>query len=121
MATKKRLIDAETLIADYCKDCPYVVICKKKACSCGVIDWIQGAQTVDALEVPCKIGDFVWAVRNYKGHKHPQRGVVSDMYFSNDMRLQIVVKHIARGKWGETIFATDKEAYAAIEERKANG
>lgn len=77
--------------------------------------------TADMVEVPCKIGDFVWAIRNFKEKKHPQRGIVSDMYFLKDMSLQIVVKYVARGKWGETVFATDKEAYAAIEGRKANG
>lgn len=68
----------------------------------------------DAVKLPCKIGDFVWAIRSFHGHKHPQRGIVSDMYFLKDMSLQIVVKYVARGKWGETVFATDKEAYAAI-------
>lgn len=75
----------------------------------------------NTVEVPCKIGDFVWAIRNFHGHKHPQRGIVSDIYFLKDMSLQIVVKYVARGKWGETVFATDKEAYAAIGERKDNG
>ena len=74
--------------------------------------------SVDAVEVPCKIGDFVWAIRNFKGKKHPQRGIVSDMYFSKDMSLQIVVKYVARGEWGKTVFATDEEVYAAIKERK---
>lgn len=74
-----------------------------------------------AALMPCKIGDFVWAIRNFKGKKHPQRGIVSDMYFTNDMRLIIVVKYVARGEWGKTVFASDKEAYAAIEGRKDNG
>lgn len=73
---------------------------------------------VDAVEVPCKIGDFVWAIRSFNGHKHPQRGIVSDMYFTKDMKLQIVVKYVARGEWGKTVFATDTEAYAAIGERR---
>ena len=86
-----------------------------------IMDELDSLPEADMVEVPCKIGDWVWAIRDYKGHKHPQRGIVSEMYFSTDMSLHIVVKHIARGKWGETIFATDKEAYAAIEGRKANG
>lgn len=85
-----------------------------------VLDSINEVPSVDAVEVPCKIGDFVWAIRNFKGKKHPQRGIVSDMYFLKDMSLQIVVKYVARGKWGETVFATDKEAYADIGERKDN-
>lgn len=82
-------------------------------------DALQDATTVDAVELPCKIGDCVWAIRNFKGHKHPKRGVVSDMYFNRGMELNIVVEYVARGKWGETVFATDKEAWAVINgERK---
>ena len=72
------------------------------------------APTVDAVEVPCKIGDRVWVIRNYKGHKHPQDGIVSEMYFFEDMKLQIVVKNVARGEWGKTVFATREDAVAAI-------
>lgn len=76
---------------------------------------------LDAVEVPCKIGDRVWVIRNYKGRKQPQEGIVSEMYFTDDMRLNIVVKHIARGEWGRTIFATFDEAVAEIlGERKGN-
>ena len=109
-----------------CKDCFHYEAC------CAFSKIITAARDVengcehfknrnDVAEVPCKIGDFVWAIRNFKGKKHPQRGIVSDMYFLKDMSLQIVVKYVARGKWGETVFATDKEAYAAIEERKKHG
>lgn len=70
------------------------------------------------VEVPCKIGDMVWAIRNYKGHKHPQMGVATGMYFLPDMTLQIVVKHIARGKFGKTVFLTEADALDAIERRK---
>lgn len=82
---------------------------------------VQPLEIVDAMELPCKIGDFVWAIRNFKGHKHPQRGIVSDMFFTRNMKLQIVVKYVARGEWGKTVFATEKEAQAAIGERKENG
>lgn len=82
---------------------------------------IENTPTVDAVKLPCMIGDYVWAIRNYKGIKHPERGVVSEMFFSTDMKLCIAVKHIARGEWGKIVFATDKEAYAAIGERKGNG
>lgn len=64
--------------------------------------------------IPCKIGDSVWAIRNYKGVAHPQKGVVTDMYFSRDMRLCIVVKHIARGEWGKKIFPSQEAAEAAL-------
>lgn len=68
--------------------------------------------------LPCKIGDYAYAIRNYKGHIHPQRGFVSEMYFIKGMKLHVVVKNVARGEWGKTIFGTDEEAYKAIAERK---
>ena len=36
-----------------------------------------------AITLPCRIGDRVWAIRNYKGILHPQEGIVSDMYLSS--------------------------------------
>lgn len=62
------------------------------------------------IVLPCKIGDTVWVIRNFKGNKHPQLGVVSEMYFCKDMTLQIVVKYIGRGEFGKTIFHTLEEA-----------
>ena len=125
METEKRQIDANALerrIVEMASEPNYQHIGEDwKNGLCMAMVAVNEMPTVDAVEVPCKIGDFVWAIRNYKGQKHPQRGVVSDMYFTNDMRLQIVVKHIARGEWGKTVFATDKEAYEAIGERKNNG
>lgn len=121
MANEKRLI-SESERAD-------LIRCLKKIHNC---DFTPGVyehsvigraalfleETADAVEVPCKIGDFVWAIRSFKGHKQPQRGIVGDMFFTKDMKLMIVVKYVARGEWGKTVFATDKEAYAAIGERK---
>lgn len=74
---------------------------------------MQNKQIIDAL--PCKIGDTVFAIRNFKGTKVPQRGIVSEMFFTADMSLCIVVRHIARGEWGKTVFATQEEARAKIE------
>jgi hypothetical protein len=82
---------------------------------------IDDAPTVDAIVLPCKIGDFVWAIRSYHGIKHPQQGKVIDMHFTNEMKLHIVVSHISRGEWGKTVFATREEAEAAIAERKDYG
>lgn len=74
----------------------------------------------DVVELPCKIGDRVWAIRNYKGVKIPKEGIVSQMFFSDDMELVICVKSAARGLWGKTVFATEEEAAAAIAQRKGN-
>lgn len=69
------------------------------------------------LRLPCKNGDVVWAIRNYKGIKHVQKGFVNEMFFTQEMKLCIVVKNVARGFWGETIFLTQEEAEKALAER----
>lgn len=77
----------------------------------------EDCDTIDAVELPCKIGDTVWIARRYKCHKTPRCGVVSEMFFTDDMELCIVVKGVARGKWGVHVFGTCEEAQAAIERR----
>lgn len=84
-----------------------------------LINKVDAMPTIDAVELPCKIGDEVWFARQYKCHKHPRKGVVSEMYFGDDMSLHIVVKSIGRGKWGERVFGTCEEAQAAIDRWKA--
>lgn len=125
MATEKRLIDANAFIRDTRFILGGVATDTYWQGYGDALDRIeelaQQYPTVDAVEVPCKIGDKVWAIRNYNGIKHPQKGFVSDMLFTRDMRLQIVVKHIARGEWGKAVFATYEEAAEAIGERKSYG
>lgn len=81
---------------------------------------LDKVKPADAVEVPCKMGDEVWGLKIYKGNRFAKKGVVHQMYFGDDMRLCICVKGVCRGEWGKTVFATDKEAYAAIEERRTN-
>ena len=54
------------------------------------------------------------------GHPRVFQGIVSEMLFTQDMRLCIVVRFTARGEWGKVVFATEQEALAAIEERMKN-
>ena len=70
--------------------------------------------TDPGFKLPCKIGDRVWAIRNWKGVPNASEGIVSEMFYTKDMELMIVVKHISRGKWGETVFATQEDAEAHI-------
>lgn len=73
-------------------------------------------KSAKSIVLPCAIGDEVYCIRTYNGHRsHPQKGVVSEMYFTNDMRLLIVVRHIGRGFWGDRIFATEEEALMQLE------
>jgi hypothetical protein len=68
------------------------------------------------INIPCKIGDKVWAFRKYGGVPHAREGVVSEMYFIEEMTLVIVVKNICRGRWGVKIFATREECERKIKE-----
>lgn len=72
------------------------------------------------IDIPCKIGDEAWAVRNFSGQKRIRKGIVTEMFFISheglyDMRLVVVVGHISRGHWGKQIFGTYEEALAALE------
>jgi hypothetical protein len=110
----RRLIDAN----DCVKDLQYlrgrVMALEKPVCDF-LINKIDAMPTVNAVELPCKIGDTVWIARRYKCHKLPRKGVVSEMFFLDDMSLEIVVKSIGRGKWGVHVFGTCEETQAAID------
>ena len=73
--------------------------------------------------LPCKIGDEVWGVRYFKGgRKIPMKGMVDEMYYSNDMALCVRVKGVCRGQWGKKVFASREAAEAAlVAERSRNG
>ena len=77
---------------------------------------------VDAMVIPCKIGDTVWAVRRLSGgHLCAIKGVISDMQFiGSEMALSITIRGKCRGEWGKTIFATQEEAEAEIARKRGN-
>lgn len=123
MPNEKRLIDANTItngIGLYLAENAYLNDTALDALQM-VADWITDAPTIDAVALPCKIGDTVWAIRSFHGIKHPQEGIVSEMLFTNDMKLQIVVKYVARGEWGKEVFPTCKDAQEAIDEQERSG
>lgn len=82
---------------------------------------LESAPTVDAVVLPCKLGDTVWAIRNFRGVKNAVCGKVGEMFYTQNMRLMIVVHFVARGEWGKTVFATQEEAEAAIGNAKMDG
>ena len=71
------------------------------------------------IELPCKIGDTVYGIRRYSGVRKVLSGIASEMYFSQKNRLIIVIKHIGRGYWGESIFGSFEEAETALKERES--
>ena len=67
------------------------------------------------VTLPCKVGDEVWGVRIFRGKPHIHRAKVTEMYFSEGMRLCIVAKNAGRGEWGKRIFPSYEAAVAALE------
>ena len=82
------------------------------------LEQVKNAPTVPAVELPCKLGNEVWGIQKCKGALTPKRGIVSSMFFVDDMKLCIVVNRICRGEWGKGVFATYEDACAAIRERR---
>lgn len=106
-------IDTECDNHDNCDGCPYGK--DDNDCYRHLAETMADHLIKNGVIVPpCKVGDTVWGIRNYRGKKHPQQGIVSEMYFLKDMTLQILVKHVARGKFGKTVFLTREEAEAAL-------
>ena len=69
------------------------------------------------VEIPCKIGDELCGVRSFRGVCRPQYARVSEMFFTRDMRLMIVLKFVCRGVFGKDIFYTREECLAECERR----
>lgn len=82
--------------------------------------WQQADQAGRLVVLPCKIGDAVWTIKNFKGHERARMGYVSEMFFTKYMKLFIIVKNTGRGFWGEGVFPREAEAVAALERRERN-
>ena len=111
---KELLMDADAEHNKYLREC-----CdNEEEPEKGFYDYLADFLLANGVTVqPCKIGDTVWTIRDFKGIKHPQEGIVSDMYFTKDMSLHIVVKYVARGEFGKTVFLTREEAEAKLREK----
>ena len=77
---------------------------------------IHAEVTTQGVIIPCKMGDTAYGIRNIRGHLLPMEGIVSEIYFTNDMQLVVALKNVSRGVWGERIFPTCQDAEARIRE-----
>lgn len=110
MANEKRLIDANSMREDWLENGENAFVYDTNA----VLDSIDAQPTVDAIPMPCKMGDEVWGLRKTRYSLSPEKGIVHHMYFGDDMRLCICVKNVCRGEWGNNVFATKEEAEEAL-------
>lgn len=78
------------------------------------------APAVNAMVIPCKIGDAVWGIRRLSGGtERAMQGAISEMQFvGSQMALSITIRGVCRGEWGKSIFATKEEAEAEIARKR---
>ena len=113
----KRIIYAEDALANIDRESAYLSDAGRIHARAAVND----APTVDAVALPCRMGDMVWGLRySFNDRYVAKRGKVFQMFFGEDMRLCISVKNVCRGEWGKNVFATKEEAEAAIRERRTD-
>lgn len=60
------------------------------------------------------IGQLAYGIRNYRGHRHIQKGFISEIYYLDNMSLNVAIKHVCRGELGKTVFLTYNEAEKAL-------
>ena len=97
-----RYADIDTILNKLPDDLPYKASVKRVL--------IQASEA-NAVPLPCKVGDEVWAIRQYRHIKIPVKGKVSEMYYIDEsMTLCIVVKGVCRGEWGKAVFPTYEAA-----------
>ena len=113
MASEKQLIYREDLLTEY--DRVHI------GPPGGARKLIAEAPTVDAVELPCRIGNVVWGIKKCNQKYVAKRAPVTQMFFVENMRLCICVKDVCRGEWGKKVFATKEEAEAALAERNGDG
>ena len=118
METEMRLIDANPII-EWFSGGESVKSMAESIHDERFVGALRNAPVVDAAVLPCRIGDRVWAIRNFHGVKRPQEGIVNEMFFTNQMELCIVVKHVARGIWGKTVFGSYGDAQSAISRERS--
>lgn len=79
------------------------------------------AEAGKMVELPCKIGDIAYGIRkDAGGNSMVREGVISEMFYTKDMELMVVIAYVCRGRLGKTVFLTREEAEAALKERKEN-
>lgn len=103
----------KSLLARKCNDCPAETCDIYEICE-DLYNAGYRKRSENVIELPCRIGDKVWAIRKYNGIPHAREGIVGDMSYLHDMRLSISVRGVARGVWGEKVFATQEECERAI-------
>ena len=74
----------------------------------------------DVVRLPCRIGDKLWSfrkvVKDGKVTRYAREGEVTQMLFTPDMELMLVLKNIGHRRFGVDAFYTREEAEWALKE-----
>lgn len=73
------------------------------------------------LALPCKVGDEVWGIRSPWHRPSVKAGEVTEIYFTENMQMGVLVKGVGTCRWGLTAFLTQEEARAAVNKNTAEG
>jgi len=76
-----------------------------------------------SVELPCKVGDTVWCLRDFKGHLRITHGPVHKIVLDGDGVEIIVIRNcriIHNGYFGKTVFRTEREARKSLERGAQN-
>lgn len=68
------------------------------------------------IDIPCRVGDTVWGICRNGGNRAAKSGDVVDIYFTDSNMIPAIrVRKVCTGHWGKDVFATEQEAWEAIE------
>lgn len=103
--TREEAIERLTVCGNECDDC---LTCKAHD------EAVEMAISALKQQPPCKIGDIVYGIARTYGRVRVVPGKVTQMFYSDDMALCMVVERVCRGKFGESVFMTKEEAESAL-------
>ena len=81
----------------------------------GVYETVTSAE-VQGVELPLKIGDEAYILRNYRGKMRPRRGIVTEIHITPDLKPVYYVKGAGAGLYGVKVFKTESECEANVDE-----
>lgn len=122
----RRLIDANACLHDMCKRCNIENEgCPCEPADCFIYNVLENSPTVDAVVLPCKIGEKVFCIL------HGKNEIVEDVVEDYDiwsikagikLRLSLLNHNdYVVGEFGKTVFLTREEAESALAKMVGDG
>ena len=71
---------------------------------------------VMTVEIPLRIGDIAWGIKNYKGEKIVKSAEVKEIFFTRNMELAVRVHRLRSGILGKDVFLAEEDAKRALKQ-----